>query len=98
MGINLDTLPLAALEDMQFGHALERVLCEILLSIPNHGPVQLNKIDLSDRFYHVDINTDGVPNLGIFFPTKPRTNTMVALPIVFPMGWKNSPTVFYTAT
>ena len=36
-GVNLDTLPLAALESMQFGHALERILCKILLANPAHG-------------------------------------------------------------
>ena len=36
------------MEAMQFGHALERILREILLANVNHGFVYLNKTDLSD--------------------------------------------------
>ena len=50
-GVNADTLPLAAKESMQFGHALDRILREILLADPIHGPVHLIKIDISDGFY-----------------------------------------------
>ena len=97
-GVNSDTLPLAAMEAMQFGHALERILREILLANPAHGPVQLNKTDLSDGFYRVDLNADDAPKLGVVFPTKPGTDAMVAVPLVLPMGWKNSPPAFSTAT
>ena len=90
-GVNLDTLQLAALEDIQFGHALERILREIFLANPNHSPVQLNKTQLSDGFYRVDLNTNDVPKLSVVFPTKIGTNTMVALPLVFTMGLKNIP-------
>ena len=47
-GINSNTLPLAAKESMQFGHALDRIL---LLADPVHGPTHLIKIDISDGFY-----------------------------------------------
>jgi len=40
-GINEETLPLAALESMQFGTALDCILHEILLDDPAFGPVQL---------------------------------------------------------
>ena len=97
-GVNHDTLPLAAMEAMQFGHALERILREILLANPAHGPVKLNKTDLSDGFYRVDLNSDDAPKLGVVYPTKPGTEPMVAVPLVLPMGWKNSPPAFSTAT
>jgi hypothetical protein len=38
-GVNEDTLPLAAMEAMQFGRSLERILREILFANPAHGPV-----------------------------------------------------------
>ena len=79
------------MEAMQFGHALKRILCKILLANPAHGPVQLNKTDLSDGFYRVDLHSDDVLKLGVMFPIKPRTKPMVALPLVLPMCWKNSP-------
>ena len=47
-GINEETLPLAALESMRFGTALDRILREILLADPAFGPVYLMKVDLSD--------------------------------------------------
>ena len=50
-GVNTETLPLVAKESMQFGHALERILREIILANPAHGPVLLNKTDLSNGFY-----------------------------------------------
>ena len=53
--VNEDTLPLVALEAMQFGHALERILWEILLANPERGPVKVNKTDLSDGFYRKDL-------------------------------------------
>jgi hypothetical protein len=97
-GVNPETLPLAALESMQFGHTLERILREILLANPAHGPVLLNKTDLSDGFYRVDLNSDDAPKLGVVFPTKTGAAPMVAVPLVLPMGWKNSPPAFSTAT
>ncbi|GFH55146.1 hypothetical protein CTEN210_11622 [Chaetoceros tenuissimus] len=94
--INEDTLPLV-LDSMQFGHALDRILREILLSNPNHGPVQLMKVDLSDGFYRLCLNIDDIPKLGVTFPSATHNN-LVAFPLVLPMGWKNSPPAFCTAT
>ena len=56
--VNEETLPLAALEAMQFGHALDRILREIIIADPSLGPVQLLKVDLSDGFYRVNLNID----------------------------------------
>jgi len=56
-GVNSETLPLAALDSMQFGHALDRILREILLADPAMGPVQMLKIDLSDGFYRLDLKS-----------------------------------------
>ena len=86
------------METMQFRHALERILREISLANPAHGPVLLNKNDLSDGFYRVDLNSEDAPKLGVVFPTKAGTEPMVAVPLVLPMGWKNSPPAFSTAT
>ena len=96
--VNSDTLPLAAMEAMQFGHALDRILREILLSNPEHGPVHLIKVDISDGFYRVDLNIDDIPKLGLIFPTEHGEEPLVAFPLVLPMGWKNSPPIFSTAT
>ena len=59
--VNADTLPLAAMEATQFGHALDRILREILLSNPAYEPVYLIKLDISDGFYRIALNVDDIP-------------------------------------
>jgi hypothetical protein len=83
---------------MQFGHALDRILREILLADPKNGPVYLIKIDISDGFYRIALNIDDIPKLGVVFPTLPGEEPLVAFPLVLPMGWSNSPPIFSTAT
>lgn len=97
-GINADTLPLAALDAMQFGHALDRILREILLADPTLGPVHLIKLDISDGFYRIGLSIPDIPKLGVVFPTPPGAKPLIAFPLVLPMGWTNSPPVFSTAT
>jgi hypothetical protein len=96
--VNADTLPLAAMDAMQFGHALDQILCKILLSNPLLGPFYLIKLDISDGFYRIALNVNDIPKLGVTFPTAPGKDPLVAFPLVLPMGWKNSPPVFSTAT
>jgi hypothetical protein len=96
--VNKDTLPLIAEDAMQFGQALSRILRHILLADPSHGPVYLIKIDIADGFYRIDVNPDDIPKLGVVFPSPPGVEPLVALPLVLPMGWKNSPPAFCTAT
>ena len=67
--VNEDTLPLAAMESMQFGHALERILQEILIANPAFGPVHLIKLDISDGFYRIALNVNDIPKLGVAFPS-----------------------------
>jgi Reverse transcriptase (RNA-dependent DNA polymerase). len=96
--VNQDTLPLVAEDAMQFGHALARVLRHILLADPRNGPVYLMKLDIADGFYRIDLNPEDIPKLGVVFPSPPGVEPLVALPLVLPMGWKNSPPAFCTAT
>ena len=96
--INDETVDLFFKESMQFGHALDRILREILLSNPAFGLVNLIKIDIADGFYRLDVNPGDIPKLAVIFPTLPGQPRMVALPLVLPMGWKNSHPVFCTAT
>ncbi|KAL3817629.1 hypothetical protein ACHAXA_011717 [Cyclostephanos tholiformis] len=96
--VNNDTLTLTAMESMQFGHTLNRILREILLANPAFGPVYLIKLDISNGFYHIALAVDDIPKLGMAFPTPTGANPLVAFPLVLPMGWKNSPPIFSTAT
>ena len=79
---------------MQFDHALDRLLRKILLADPKFSPVELMKVDMSDGFYRVGLNIDDIPKLGVAFPTQPGEEQLVALPLILPMGWKNSPSRF----
>lgn len=69
---------------------------------PALSPVHLLKLDISGGFYHyhyhVNLSVDNIPKLGVAFPTRPREPKLAALPLVLPMGWKNSPPIFSAAT
>jgi hypothetical protein len=98
-GVNLETIRLAPKEAMQFGNCLDRVLREILLADPKYGPVYLNKTDLSDGFYRECLNPDDIPKLGVIYPSRPgQEEPLIALPLVLPMGWAESPPYFCAAT
>ena len=73
--VNNETLPLAPTEAMQFGHALDRLLREILLADPAFGPVELMKVDMSDGFYRVGLNVEDIPKLGVVFPTRSQARS-----------------------
>jgi hypothetical protein len=49
------------MESMQFGHALDRMLREILLANIKDGHVYLNKTYLSDGFYRVSLAPNDIP-------------------------------------
>ena len=83
---------------MQFEHTLEQILLEILVANPDNGLVLLNKTNLSDGFYRVDLNNKDTPKLEVVFPTKTGAAPMIAMPLVLSMVWKNSPPAFSTAT
>lgn len=96
--VNEETLPLAPSDAMQFGHALDRILREILLADPALGPINMLKLDISDGFYRINLAAEDIPRLGVVFPVKPGSEPLVAFPLVLPMGWKNSPPIFSAAT
>jgi hypothetical protein len=56
------------------------------------------KLDISDGFYCIVLAPNDIPKLGVVFPNHPNQEKLVALPLVLPMGWKNSPPVFSAAT
>ena len=96
-GQNADTLPIAPMEAMQFGRALERYLRRIVLADPRFGPVKMIKVDLSDGFYRIWVRSDDVPKLGMAFPS-PADDPLIAFPLALPMGWTNSPPLFTAVT
>ena len=85
-------------EAMQLGRALNRVLHRIATADPADGPVYLMKLDLSDGFYRVPLRDSDIPLLGVTFPVAPGEPPLVAMPLVLPMGWTESPPYFCSAT
>jgi hypothetical protein len=83
---------------MQFGRALLRILQKIFRSYQRLGLVYLSKIDISDGFYRIVIMPEDVPKLAIMFMTEEGDEQWVGFPLVLPMGWKQSPTLFTAAT
>jgi hypothetical protein len=96
--VNLDTLPLAPSESMEFSKALWRILQQVSTADPRLGPVHLSKIDIADGFYIIWINPNDVPKLGVMFPGAPCDEPLIGLPLVLPMGWMKSPPLFTAAT
>ena len=70
----------------------------MILANPAHGPVLLNKTSLSNGFYRINLSSGDAPRLGIVFPKKVGKEPMVAVPLVLPMGWVNSPPAFLMGT
>ena len=83
---------------MQLGRALNRVLHRIATADPADSPVYLMKLDLSDGFYRVPLRDSDIPLLGVAFPVAPGETPLVAMPLVLPMGWTESPPYFCSAT
>ena len=56
------------------------------------------KVDIVDGFYRVGLAPEDVPSLGVFLPPGPDGKTLVAFPLVLPMGWVESPPQFCAVT
>jgi len=93
-GINTETLPIATMDSMQFGHTLNRLLHRIVEVDPQNGPIYLSKIDLADGFYRIWLRLQDILKLGVAIPHLPAEGPLVAFPLALPMGWCNSPPIF----
>ena len=97
-GINLSSLPLSPQDALQYGRAFDRITRQILLVDPKHGPVYLLKCDIADGYYRLGLNINDIPRLAVAFPTAMQNDPLIALPLVLPMGWKNSGPAFCAAS
>jgi hypothetical protein len=96
--INEDTVVMAPPEAMQFGKALWRVLAGIVHASPGLGPVYLSKVDITDGFYRIWVGAADIPKLGVLLPAEHGQAKLIGFPVVMPMGWKEFPPVFTSAT
>jgi hypothetical protein len=92
--VNVDTVPIAPSESMQFGRTLDRILYKIYHAHQRYGPVYMIKIDIADGFYRLPVSSSHIPTLAVVFPHLPGEEPLVALPLVLPMGWVSSPPLF----
>ena len=93
-GINADTLRLSNPHSMQFGHAQRRIHQRLMWANPRYGAIHAYKLDIADGFYRIPLSTSGIPKLGVLLPPILNGVSLVAFPLVLPMGWTESPPFF----
>ena len=96
--VNQDTAALAPAKAMQFGYALRRVLWTMASADPAHGPVYMGKYDIADGYYRIQLTIDSMLPLAVTLPIRPGEAPLVAVPLVLPMGWKESAPYFCAET
>jgi hypothetical protein len=82
---------------MQFGKALWWVISYLKYTNLHMEHVYLSMIDIADGFYRVWVRGSDVPKLGVLFPSADGEAYLVVFPLVFPMGWTESPKIFTAA-
>ena len=98
-GVNEATVKLVPPESMQFGKALDRIIQKAADANPLHGTVNLSKYDLADAFMRVGLSPSMILKLAVAVPTtSPDDDPLIAVPMVLPMGWMESPPTFCTVT
>ena len=97
-GLNDETVKMAPKDAMQFGKALQRILQALVDANPAFGPVHLFKVDIADGFYCIWLNIADIPKLACAIPPLYGDEPLLALPLVLPMGWTQSPPYFCAAT
>ncbi len=65
---------------------------------PALGPVYMGKYDLSDGFHCLQLTTKSAAALMVMPPQWEGEEQLVAMPLVLPMGWTQSPPLFLAAT
>jgi hypothetical protein len=96
--VNQESIPLGPEDAMQFGRALLRLLTQIVQADPRFGAVLMAKFDLSDGYYRVPLKTEDALKLAVVLPQAENEPVLIAIPLVLPMGWTESPPFFCTTT
>lgn len=81
-GVNMDTVKLALHVAMPFlDRALDWLLFCIQHADPQHGPIYMNKIHISDGFYcHVWLAANSAAKFAVVLPTRPGEEPLIAIP------------------
>ena len=84
---------------MQFGKALDRTIQKVADANPQYGTVNLSKYDLADAFMRVGLSPSMIHHLAVAVPmTSPNNGPLIAVPMVLPTGWIESPPTFCKVT
>ena len=65
---------------------------------PKLGLVHMIKSDVSNGFYRIGLRPSDAAKLCLVFPSEAGEEDFVAILLTLPMGWKNLPLIFCTAT
>jgi hypothetical protein len=68
-------------------------MTQIVRANPKFGPVLLGKVDLADGYYRIPLNPAHAVRLACLFPKSTGEEPLVAIPLVLPMGWTESPPI-----
>ena len=92
--INSDSLPIAAMSNMQYGQVLDFFIRELSIADPTLGPVYMLKADVIDEFYRIVQRPGGAPNMGLVLTSDVYREDLVEIPLPLTMGCKNSLPIF----
>ena len=98
-GVNDETISYVPKEAMQFGRSFERLIFNVRHANPSFGPVYLAKFDIANGFYRVPLDPETALALSVVLPRfHPSEPPLIAIPLVLPMGWTESPPSFCALT
>jgi hypothetical protein len=79
--------------------ALDRIIWNAVEAIPQHGIGNLSRYELTDSFMRVSLSPSIILKLAVAAPTTlPDKHPLIAVPVVLPMGWMESPPAFCMVT
>lgn len=83
----------------QFGSCLPRLLQKLWEGDPSDGPVFLSKWDISDAFHRYNLKAGDVGAFAYLVSALPSDAAiLICIDLVLPMGWVNSPDLFYSTS
>ena len=71
---------------MQFWQALYHLLIEIICKDLALSAVYIMKAYIHDVFYHILVEPQDIPNIGLIFPIIPIIESLAVMPLVPPVG------------
>ena len=83
---------------IQYGEALDRLITYVIIDYPALGPIHVLKADISESFYYIGLRPTDALKLGIVSLSEVEDKESVAIPLTLPVGWKNSPPIFFSET